>query len=164
MSEVEKIREMADCFCKGNGIDVGFGGCPVNTTAICLDLPNPYTTPGMPQHLSGDARSLYWFRDNVLDYVFSSHLLEDFPNTKEILIEWIRVLKPGGLLVLYLPNEKKYRETMENIGGGRNPCHQIENMNLPYIKEILLELNMEIEYEFEERDAFHYGFLIVGKK
>lgn len=46
------------------------------------------------------------FDDNVFDLVYSSHVLEHFPRKqiRNILQEWARVLKPGGLLRLSVPS------------------------------------------------------------
>ncbi len=85
-SETSKVRKNLVKFCIGNGLDIGYGGDPILPTSICLDLPDSYAKyKDYPQHLHGDAKNLVWFRDNVLDYIYSSHVLEDFRNTKEVL-------------------------------------------------------------------------------
>jgi len=50
--------------------------------------------------LAGYTEQLHWFRDGVLDFVYSSHLLEDLVDTEAVLREWIRILRPGGRLIL----------------------------------------------------------------
>src|SRR3972149_2826407 len=106
MSETFRCRERLKKFCTGYGLDIGYGGDPIVPSAITVDLPKPYAKVGeCPLNLGGDAGNLRWFRDTVLDYVYSSHLLEDFPayKTEAVLREWMRVLKPRGNLILYLP-------------------------------------------------------------
>jgi len=164
MSEVDKIRSIVQPYLSGDGVDLGFGGNPVNTTAICVDLKEPYSNYGASRHLTGDARSLYWFKDGVLDYVFSSHLLEDFPNTKEILVEWLRVIKIGGTIALYLPDERKYSRVLKETGGRYNAHHQIGNMSLAYMRGLFSELGIIAVYEYVEQGDQMYGFLIVGKR
>lgn len=46
------------------------------------------------------------YEDNSVDLVYASHLLEYFDRdeVRYILKEWIRVLKPGGILRLAVPN------------------------------------------------------------
>lgn len=74
--ETSKCRERMQRYCVVYGLDVGFGGDPIVPSAITVDLPKPYTNVGgSPLNLGGDARNFFWFRDNFLDYVFSSHLL-----------------------------------------------------------------------------------------
>ena len=78
-SETSKCRARLSPFCLGYGLDLGFGGDPINTAAIRVDTPKPYAYTGdAPVQLGGDARVLHWFRDGVRDYIYSSHLLEDF--------------------------------------------------------------------------------------
>jgi SAM-dependent methyltransferase len=164
MGEVDKIRPIAKPWLKGCGLDLGFGGNPIKDNAICLDLPIPYSDYGAPRHLTGDARNLYWFKDSALDYVFSSHLLEDFTDTEGILIEWLRVIRPGGIIALYLPDEQRYKGVLDKTKGNYNKHHKIEDMSLIYMTRIFTKLNIQIVYEYEETEPLSYGFLIVGRK
>ena len=80
--ELPPYGETATCrarlapFCVGNGLDVGFGGTPITKSAICLDRPEKhggrakFEDEPWPTHLVGDAANLWWFNDNVLDFVF----------------------------------------------------------------------------------------------
>jgi hypothetical protein len=112
ISETSTVRQEVVAYCQGNGVDIGYGGDPVVPTAITIDQPPPYTPHlgSQPQNLMGDGADLRWFKDNSLDYVYSSHLIEDFEETAPVLKEWLRVLKPGGYMVLVAPVEKIYRE------------------------------------------------------
>lgn len=142
--EVNSCRERLAPFCVGNGLDIGFGGEPIVPSAICLDRepghphraihPNP-----TPTQLVGEASNLHWFKDGVLDYVFSSHCLEDFEDTVGVLREWLRVLKSGGYLILFLPDEQAYRAYVGGIG---NAAHKHENFSLHYVMECLRELKI----------------------
>lgn len=165
-AEVNKIRDIVNPYLIGDGIDLGAGGSPVNATAISIDIKNPYKNFGAATQLTGDARDLYWFQDGVLDYVFSSHLLEDFSNTKEVLEEWLRVIKPLGIIALYLPDEQKYKKVLKDLGFGDkyNTHHKIDDMSLDYMKGVFSDLDIEIVYEYVESEDIKYGFLIVGKK
>ena len=53
----------------------------------------------------GDVRSLP-FRSEVFSTVYSSHVLEHFPRreSSRLLVEWCRILAPGGELQLFVPN------------------------------------------------------------
>src|SRR5256885_1929786 len=46
------------------------------------------------------------FRDNSLDYVITSHVLEHVANPVAALAEWYRVLRPGGLIYLVVPDRR----------------------------------------------------------
>jgi SAM-dependent methyltransferase len=54
-----------------------------------------------------DVRKLN-FPDNYFDYILASDIIEHFPisKTQDILIEWKRVLKVGGIIEFRLPNLK----------------------------------------------------------
>ena len=46
------------------------------------------------------------FEDGTFDLVYSSHVLEHFKRneTQSILNEWVRVLKPGGIVRISVPS------------------------------------------------------------
>ncbi len=55
---------------------------------------------GLPVHFSyGDAENLDE-PDNTYDLVINRHLLWTLPHPEEAISEWIRVLKPGGKLII----------------------------------------------------------------
>jgi SAM-dependent methyltransferase len=109
-SETSRHRERVLPYCQGCGVDLGSGGDPICPEALSIDLPREdaerYTATDFGLgaiQWRGNAKRLHWFADGVLDYVYSSHLLEDFPDWREVLLEWGRVLKPGGYLVVSVP-------------------------------------------------------------
>jgi SAM-dependent methyltransferase len=163
--ETSKIRETVLSFIKPgmNGIDLGYGGDCLSPSTIALDQVKPYNWVGKdPQQLFGSALDLYWFKANVLDYVYSSHLLEDFENTTEILKEWRRVIKPNGLLILYLPNEKRYRAIERPELYNKN--HKCLEMSLEYMRPVLTKCGFNIVFERDETGPKEYGFLIIAEK
>jgi predicted SAM-dependent methyltransferase len=133
-SETSFHRKMLGAYCQGSGVDLGFGGDPINETAVRVDLPQPYSTGIYHTQLAGDANHLSWFADGALDYVFSSHLLEDFPDTEAVLKEWLRVLKPGGKLVIGCPDEVRYRSFCTSTGHPINEHHVHEDFSLAKVK------------------------------
>lgn len=54
----------------------------------------------------GDVTNLTMFENEEFDYVLASDIIEHFPiaKTKNVLKEWIRVLKKGGMIEFRLPN------------------------------------------------------------
>ncbi|MGO9017679.1 MAG: methyltransferase domain-containing protein [Syntrophobacteraceae bacterium] len=87
------VEDIASEYCRGRGIDIGAGRFPFQD-AIPIDNDTQI-----------NANNLKRFVDKSVDYVFSSHCLEHLDAWKEALREWIRVLKKGGILFLYLPHE-----------------------------------------------------------
>ena len=79
--------------CHGTGIDIGAGLWPL-PGAIPVDV----------WRGGGVGRNVSDFESGSLDYVFSSHCLEHIENWRESLDEWVRALKLGGIIFLYLPH------------------------------------------------------------
>jgi SAM-dependent methyltransferase len=52
-----------------------------------------------------DAVDLYKIESGRYDFVLSSNTLEHIANPFKALTEWLRIIKPGGLLLLVLPNK-----------------------------------------------------------
>jgi SAM-dependent methyltransferase len=50
-----------------------------------------------------DGETLATFADATLDFVFSSHVFEHMANPLGALLTWCRVLRPGGLVYLIVP-------------------------------------------------------------
>ena len=99
-----------ELYCKGKGLDIGFGG----------DLILPDATGWDFEH--GDAQYLNGLTDKSFDYVYSSHTLEHVTDAGESLKNWWRVLKPGGYLILYVPHRDLYEKT-KKLPSRFNPTH-----------------------------------------
>jgi predicted SAM-dependent methyltransferase len=170
--EVSKWRSLILPFAIGNGIDIGYGGYALSPTTINMDLPGKYSHGTDPQHLTGDGRKLEWFRDNTLDYVFSSHVLEDFSTEekKTVLAEWWRVVKaPMGYLILLLPDEKRYREYCASQLQGHNPRHKDMDFGLKKCLELVITLPSVVIVRKQELFTLpgglpDYNFMIVAMK
>ena len=78
-----------------------------------------------------DVRALP-FEDEVFDYVYSSHVIEHFSHreVKDIITEWVRILKKGGIMevvcpwlrvsALYFFLQPNYEHLMHIYGGQDN--------------------------------------------
>lgn len=62
--------------------------------------------PLTPVSVIGSAEDLSAFADSSLDFVIANHLLEHLEYPLRGLLEFQRVLKPGGLLYLALPDKR----------------------------------------------------------
>ena len=58
----------------------------------------------------GDAQFLAGVADDSIDFVHSSHCLEHLKDPAEGLQNWFRVLKPGGHLIITVPDEDLYEQ------------------------------------------------------
>lgn len=163
-SETSKCRASLARYCVGDGMDIGFGGDPIVPHAICMDLPVPYARYRRhPQHLHGEAENLHWFRDGALDWVYSSHVLEDFPDTGKVLEEWLRVVRPGGHVVLYLPDEQTYRAHCRRQGKPPNAHHIHEHFGLEFVKRTVAH-RADVECVHERFPVGIYSFELVLRK
>ncbi len=64
----------------------------------------PADLPVVKPEVLAPADRLPMFKDASLDFVVASHLLEHVADPLAALIEWHRVLRPGGMLWLMLPD------------------------------------------------------------
>lgn len=163
MSETDRHRHIVQDFVQGNGVDLGSGGEPVCPWAIQVELPEEryrwYNAdrPETAIEWRGDALDLP-FKDGTLDFVHSSHLLEDFKDWAPVLAEWDRVLRPGGYLIIAVPDHARFRAAVAG-GQGDNLNHQHES----YVGELTEHLP---GYETLRDDFVNssYSILYVGRK
>lgn len=167
ISETSKSRSLLSPYCKGLGIDVGFGGEKIVPEAWAFDMPNPYTSVGGDsQQLRGDCRSFPFICDNALDYIYSSHVLEDFTYLEliGILTEWRRILKPDGLLITNCPDQKKFLAHCAATGQGTNDAHKEPDFSLQTFKSHVLPSTGNWEVLMEQESFQEYSWLQVIKK
>lgn len=171
MSETDKHRSQVERFCNGNGIDLGCSDTAIVPHAIRLDLPaEKYRNYNAQRsdagiHWRGDATDLP-FKDNTLDFVHSSHLLEDFAIERwpTILREWGRVLRPGGYLIISVPDRKRFRYRVEHMGQGENMAHLHES-SVGEVSSFLKPMGYEILFDRLVNDEeTEYSIIIAARK
>jgi len=91
----------------GHGIDVGGGHDSLALYSELFPLIRYCIIYDAPQ---GDAQKLSNVDDETFDFLFSSHCLEHVRDPVEALTNWIRVIKPGGHLVISVPDEDLYEQ------------------------------------------------------
>lgn len=167
VSETDTARHILAPYCKGVGLDMGFGGSAITPEAITFDMPQAYTSVGKDrQILRGDCRRLPFVCDGSLDWIHSSHLLEDFTyqDLVPILKEWRRCLKPGGLLLTNCPNQSKFLAHCQKSGQGVNLAHKEATFSLEtFISEVLNKTGPWKEV-FREPNHGPYSFLYICSK
>lgn len=169
ISETARYRAQTVSFCNGVGVDIGSGGDPVVPWAVNFDLPltsfNAYRSnvPAFgPIQLRGFCDKLP-FESDSLDFVYSSHLLEDFPNWTPILQEWVRVLKPGGNLVILIPDKVLWVQAVCN-GQPPNDAHRHEG-EVGELSSYAAPLNLRvIADQLTESFPGDYSILFVAQK
>lgn len=92
-------------------INLASGQRPYPKPWINIDLIPQQDSDGKPYTLDiqSDARSLPMIADESVDIIVAHHLFEHiFLNDIDATItEWRRILKPGGILALFVPNIKE---------------------------------------------------------
>jgi SAM-dependent methyltransferase len=125
-SETSKVRKWVLPYCIGKGCDIGFGGDKVvKSNCDGIDFPQPYAFAGKDKvDIGCDViKDEIPVPDNTYDYVYTSHLIEDFVDTTDALKKFIRILKNNGTLILVFPDQPKYEVYCNNIGQAMNPYH-----------------------------------------
>ncbi len=82
----------------GHGIDIGAGDDPLPMATIHFDMAD------------GDANLLESHPSAPFDFVYSSHCLEHMHDPLTTARRWCRLLRPGGHLVVIVPDEDLYEQ------------------------------------------------------
>jgi SAM-dependent methyltransferase len=100
--ETEKTKKLWGDFeyslLQGDGIDIGVGGCPSAPGVLPFD------------QKQGDANHITDYVDRQFDFVYSSHCLEHMHDARAAIQEWWKLVKPGGVLFLIVPDEDLYEQ------------------------------------------------------
>lgn len=91
----------------GDGLDIGGKPDPLSLYVELFPLLNSVRTWDLED---GDAQFLESVQDNSYDFVHSSHCLEHLHDPNQGLANWFRVIRPGGFLVVTVPDEDLYEQ------------------------------------------------------
>lgn len=102
MDEATKTKRLWDestlSLLQGEGIDIGCGRDPIFDWVDRFDLEQ------------GDANEIQDHVDRTYDFVFSCHVLEHMHDPRQVIRKWYRLLKPGGRLIVIVPDEDLYEQ------------------------------------------------------
>ena len=102
MNEASKTRRLWSAteaeLLEGEGIDIGCGPDPISPEVKRFDLED------------GDANEIGKFISRQFDFVFSAHCLEHMINPSQALLGWWKLVRPGGHLILLVPDEDLYEQ------------------------------------------------------
>lgn len=90
-------------FLQGKGLDIGFAGYESGTIPITNSI-------GVDKNYPNYNGTILPFENESQHFVYSSHCLEHIENYKESLVEWLRVLKIGGFLIITVPHKFLYEK------------------------------------------------------
>jgi len=172
MSESAKYVELTRRYLNGNGVDIGSGGWPVVPWAIQIELPRDkfkHYTGGreLPDTVEwqGDIFDLP-FKDNTLDFVYSSHLIEDFSQNdwRRMFTEWRRCLKPTGYMVILVPEVVRWNAAIAK-GQPPNCSHWAPEPSVGDLSAAAMAVGMGvIEERLTNLSPEDYSILFIGRK
>lgn len=133
-------------YIRGSVIDVGCS-CDLRQMVV------PYATPYDFSLGSGDAQYMEGVLDETYDTVYSSHLLEHIEKQKVALRNWYRILKPGGYLIVCVPERDLYEKKKELPSRWADPAHRrfykIGEHNPPNTYDILRVIEKSLDNKVE---------------
>lgn len=91
----------------GDGLDIGGKPDPLALYAEVFPLMGACRTWDWED---GDAQELAGVAPDSLDFIHSSHCLEHLRDPHAGLAVWLRALKPGGFLIVTVPDEDLYEQ------------------------------------------------------
>lgn len=166
-SETSKVRHLVADYCMGHGCDIGFGGDKIKKIdCVGIDYAKPYAYTGKDKvdvacDVMNEAIPL---PDNTFDYVYTSHLIEDFVDTKTALMGFIRILKSDGNLVLVFPDQKLYEQYCEQTGQPVNTHHIHKEMGYDFMLQQMDKItNISYEVLYASNCEIDYNVVIVAK-
>lgn len=145
---VSHIKDVALNYCKGSGLDIGSKFWP---------LPGAYAVDNKEEE---NAYRLDNWSDEGLDYVFSSHCLEHLSDWQSALKLWIRKIKSGGIIFLYLPHHSM---TLWLPGSPWVGDDHVWSPRIEIITSFLNQEGMKIVAKNDGPDAY-FSFYVVAKK
>lgn len=100
------------------GIEIGASiHNPFGLNTLNVDYTDDYTTPFKQEEFKKYGQYLKVdivspgddlpFKDNVWDFVISSHVIEHFYDPVKTILEWLRVVKPGGYVFMIVPHKNR---------------------------------------------------------
>lgn len=162
-AESKKVVWEVAPYLRGRGLDIGAGDFKVLPHAISVDNMHhaQFGFSVRPDFMCEDAAKLDVFASQSMDFVYSSHTLEHIEDYTSALKEWLRVVKQGGYLILYLPDEDEYPKVGEP---GANPDHKW-NVNYDKVVDAMRLAGSWDLIDFQKRNEDdEYSLLFVFKK
>lgn len=164
-SETAKVRHLVLQYCNGKGCDIGFGGDKIKKeNCDGIDYPQPYTKVGQdPVDIGCDViNEEIPVDDSTYDYVYSSHLIEDFKDIKKGLEKFIRILKSEGHLILAFPDQQVYEKICYQKAIPLNPYHVHKEMSLAFMLDKLNSIsNISYKVLFSSNCKIDYNVVLV---
>lgn len=159
--ESSKIRWELVPYMRGRCLDIGCGPYKIFPSFTGIDNGHHW---GHFDNIAANGDDLKILGSASWDLAYSSHLLEHFEYEKvpAVLREWMRVVKIGGHLILYVPDEDQYPKC------GTKYANQDHKWDVSYEKVIAAMEQLEcgwdlIDYQVRS-EADEYSLFFVFRK
>jgi SAM-dependent methyltransferase len=113
-------RQIAARYLKGNGIEIGALHFPLKVPSgatvryvdrmaadeLRAQYPELDEAPLVAVDVIDDGEKLPQFKNATVDFVIANHMIEHCQSPIESIENWLRVLKPGGVLFMAVPDKR----------------------------------------------------------
>lgn len=111
-NETSKVRErILSELPDGLGMDIGCGDDPLTRDCARWDREQ------------GDAQLMLGAAPESYSWIYSSHCLEHLPRPEEALHTWWRLVRPGGRMIVIVPDESAYEQCVWPSSFNDEHCH-----------------------------------------
>ena len=145
----------------GKGVDVCCGSRSIFTEDVRVD----YDKRVKPDYVvSGD---ILPFEDGQFDYLYAIHALEHVADTKKTLLEWTRVVRPGGIVAIVHPDVEftgVQKPQGENPDDNPYNEHKEERTHKQFIDWFKKSGIRELEILSDGVACGNWSFFVVFKK
>ena len=187
---------LAHKYCRGRGLEIGGSAHnPFGLNALNVDMTDSPETVFKREEIRLCGRSLpvdivaggdaIPRPNESQDFVVSSHVLEHFPNPIKALLEWDRLLRPGGVIFMIVPHKDRtfdrenartpLQHLIDDYVKGNTESHGDPNgHDHCWITEDVIQLvrwmidNLGVQWEIidvqDKDDKVGNGFAIVVRK
>jgi predicted SAM-dependent methyltransferase len=149
-SETEKIKDRVSKYLSGVVLDIGsdlhFYKVSEDALGVGIKAKSYMVCDEMPE------------LKQKVDVIFSSHILQNYSNDDEMVLDWSKMLKIGGLLILYLPDDRAYDHGQNTSAKQRYKFEDFISWlgnKFPFMK--VIDSGLDIGKD-------KYSFFIVAKK
>jgi SAM-dependent methyltransferase len=109
---------LAHKYCRGTGLEIGGSAQnPFGLNTLNVDMTDSMDTIFKKEEIRLCGRALSVdivaggddipLPDESQDFIVSSHVIEHFPNPIKALIEWDRLVRPGGIIFMIVPHKER---------------------------------------------------------
>jgi len=188
--------KLAHKYCVGRGLEIGGSAHnPFGLNTLNVDFTDSMDTVYKKEEVKFCGRALnvdvVAYGDDIplpngsQDFIVSSHVIEHFPDPIKALLEWDRLIKPGGIIFMIVPHKERTFDKDKECTSLEHLIHDYESNNREFhgisnghdhcwITETFVELicymieQMQMKWRIEEvqnvDDKVRNGFTVVIRK